>query len=107
MSECCKVKYQALDGKQFDTEKECRIHNELPRVWIVTNRTFLSADKAFVSKRDADHYMHKVKEEELYGYRYSVEQVILQTEMEITVNERITNSQVKPNWIQQLKGLIK
>ena len=105
MSQCCKTKYEALDGKMFDTEQECRKHNELPRVWVVTEGTYCDIIGIFTREKDAIALKKDMRESMfLRSIRISSEIVTLHTE--VTLTERITNTKVKQSWLKQLKGLM-
>lgn len=55
------MRYEAVDGKKFDTEKECREYESNPTIWVVFKNTILGdiqvALKIFLTEEEAKSYV--------------------------------------------------
>lgn len=102
------IKYEAIDGCQFDTKAEAEEWNELPRVWIVEN-SFQAYTKCFISKEQADLYYQSAMDGNDYFVRPNrPKPLIVDTTLSSqSVQSKITNTESKkPSWIDSLRGLV-
>lgn len=101
----CKIVYKSIDGREFDSMKECEEWNSKPRVWIIQNLVIGGIiHSIYVSKDIAENKLRQLKEEDSFSI-YALVSETINTRTEVTVQERIT-SKKKDTWISKLKGLI-
>ena len=101
------TKYEAIDGKLFDSYDECEKYNNLPRVWMVHKIMYPLEYISFIDKRQAELEQKRLNDALGNSYHgvYTITVSIVNLQTYETIHEKMTATKTSSNWFRKLQGL--